>query len=131
MPRSGLDELEHEFVLRLRWVRRILISGIVRVAQEIPFLHQLESGRFDFLPKKRVFDAMQGTGFGDAGTRPARMIGYNIEASRLERAKDCVVHCRAIDAEMSEVVIVEHQGREIDAFFRELRWNWIFERSGE
>src|SRR5207253_1475488 len=84
MPRSGLDELEHEFVLRLRRVRRILISGIVRVAQEIPFVQQLESRRFDFLPKKRLFDAMQGTGFGDAGTRSTRMISYNIETSRLE-----------------------------------------------
>jgi hypothetical protein len=65
MPRSRLDELEHEFVLRLRRVRRILISGIVRVAQEIAFVDQLESRRFDFLPKKRLFDAMQGTGFGD------------------------------------------------------------------
>jgi hypothetical protein len=32
MPSSGLDELEHEFVLWLRRVRRILISGIIRVA---------------------------------------------------------------------------------------------------
>src|SRR5439155_705576 len=74
---------------------------------------------------------MQGTGFGDAGTRSTRMISYNIETSRLERAKDCFVHRRAIHAEVSEVVIVEHQGREIDAFYRELGRNGIFERSGE
>src|SRR6476660_6433268 len=74
---------------------------------------------------------MQGTGFGDAGTRPTRMVGYNIKASRLERAKDCFVHRRAIHAEVSEIVIVEHQGREIDAFYRELGRNGIFERSGE
>src|SRR6476660_10109729 len=74
---------------------------------------------------------MQGTGFGDAGTRPTRMISYNVEASRLERAKDRFVHRRAIHAEVSEVVIVEHQGREIDAFFRELGGNGIFERPGE
>src|SRR5438874_13242297 len=91
MPRSGLDELEHEFVLRLRRVWRILISGIVRVTQEIPFVHQLESRRFDSLPKKRLFDAMQGTGFGDAGTKSTRMISYKIETSRLECAKDCFV----------------------------------------
>ena len=75
-PRSRLDELEHEFVLRLRRLRRILISGIVRVAQEIAFVVQLESRRLDFLPKKRFFDAMQGAGFGDAGSRPTRMISY-------------------------------------------------------
>src|SRR6266480_4916667 len=131
MPRSGLDEFEHEFVLRLRRVRRILISWIVRVAQEIAFVHQLESRRFDLLPKKRLFDAMQGTGFGDAGTRPTRMIGDNVEASRLERAKDGLVHRRAIHAEVSEVVIVEHQGREIDALCRKLGGNGIFERPGE
>src|SRR4029077_11613636 len=131
MPRSRLDELEHEFVLRLRRVRGILISGMVRVAQEIAFVDQLESRRFDFLPKKRLFDAMKGAGFGDTGTRPTRMISYNVEASRLERAKDCFVHRRAIHTEVSEVVIVEHQGREIDAFFRELGRNGIFEWSGE
>src|SRR3954453_23980511 len=131
MPRSGLDELEHEFVLRLRRIRRILVSGIVRVAQEIPFIHQLESRGLDFLPKKRLFDAMQGTGFGDAGTRSARVVSYDMETSRLERAKDCFVHRRAIHAEVSEVVIVDHQGREIDAFYRELGRNRIFERSGE
>ena len=37
----------------------------------------------------------------------------------------------AIHSEVSEVVIVEHQGREIDAFYRELGRNGIFERSGE
>src|SRR5712671_1723738 len=131
MPRSGLDEFEHEFVLRLRRVRRILVSGIVRVAQEIAFVDQLESCRFDFLPKKRLFDAMQGAGFGDAGAGPTRMISYNIETSRPERVKDGFVHRRAIHAEVSEVVIVEHQGREIDAFCRELGRNGIFERSGE
>src|SRR4029077_9122778 len=104
MPRSRLDELEHEFVLRLRRVRGILISGMVRVAQEIAFVDQLESRRFDFLPKKRFFDAMQGAGFGDAGTRSTRVVGYDIEASRLERAKDCLVHRRAIHAEVSEIV---------------------------
>src|SRR5258705_8446727 len=131
MPRSGLDEFDHEFVLGLRRVGRILVSGIVRVAQEIPFVHQLESRRLDFLAKKRLFDAMQGTGFGDTGTRSTRMISYNIETPRLERAKDCVVHRRAINAEMSEVVIVEHQGCEIYAFYRELGRNGIFERPGE
>ena len=35
----------------------------------------------------------------------------------------------AIHSEVSEVVIVEHQGREINAFYRELGWNGIFERS--
>ena len=60
MPRSWLDELEHEFVLRLRRVRRVLISGIVRVAQEIAFVDQLESRRFDFLGYSfgaRLFEA--------------------------------------------------------------------------
>jgi hypothetical protein len=32
---------------------------------------------------------------------------------------------RAIHSEVSEVVIVEHQGREINAFYRELGWNGI------
>jgi hypothetical protein len=39
------------------------------------------------------------------------MISYNVEASRPERAEDSFVHRRAIHAEVSEVVIVEHQGR--------------------
>src|SRR5712671_1116319 len=130
MSRSRLDALEHKFVLRLRRVRRILISGIVRVAQETAFVHQFESRRFDLLPKKRLLDAMQGTGFGDTGTRPTRMISYDVEASRLERAKDCFVHRRTVHTEVSEVVIVEHQGREIDAFYQ-LGRNGIFERSGE
>jgi DNA replication protein DnaC len=36
---------------------------------------------------------------------------------------------RAIHSEVAEVVIVEHQGHEINAFYRELGWNGIFERS--
>ena len=59
------------------------------------------------------------------------MISYDVEASRPERAKDSFVHRRAIHAEVSEVVIVEHQGREIDASRGELGRNGIFERSGE
>ena len=130
MARSRLHELEHEFVLRLRRVRRILVSRVVRVAQEIAFVDQLEACRFDFLPKKRFFDAMQCTGFGNASTGSPRMIGNNVETSRLERAKDCFVHRPAIDTEVSEVVIVEHQCHEIDAA-RELGGNGIFEWSGE
>src|SRR5215207_8228292 len=53
---------------------------------------------------------MQGAGFGDAGTGPARMIGDNVETSRLKRAEDGLVHRRPIHTEMSEVMIVEHQG---------------------
>src|SRR6476646_7005763 len=63
---------------RLRRVWRVLVSGFVWVAQEISLVDQLESRRFDFLPKKRLFDAMQGAGFGDAGTRPTRVVGYDI-----------------------------------------------------
>src|SRR6185312_17466983 len=44
---SGLDELEHELVLGLRWVRRVLVPWIVRIAQERRFLHQLESRGLD------------------------------------------------------------------------------------
>src|SRR5687767_12373629 len=76
--RSGLDELECEFVLWLRRVRRVLVSGVIGIAQEIPHLQQLEPRGFDLLPEKRFFDAMQGAGFGDAGAGPARMIGDHI-----------------------------------------------------
>ena len=44
------------------------------------------------------------------------MVSYEVEASRPERAEDCFVHGRTIHAEVSEVVIVEHQGREIETF---------------
>ncbi len=108
-----------------------LSSGIVRIAQEIALFDQLESGRFDFLLKKRLFDPMQSAGFGDAGTRSTRMVSYDVKASRPERAKDCFVHGRAIDAEVSQVVVVEHQGHEIEAFWRKLGWNGVFKRSGE
>src|SRR5882757_3430916 len=33
----------------------------------------------EFLPKKRLFYAMQGAGFADAGTRPTRVVGYDVE----------------------------------------------------
>ena len=56
------------------------------------------------------------------------MIGDDVEAARLERPEDGPVHGRAIDAEMSEVVIVEHQGHEIEALCRELGRNGILER---
>src|SRR5204862_4774008 len=42
------------------------------------------------------------------------MIGNDVEAAPLERLEDGPVHGRAIDAEMSEVVIVEYQGHEIE-----------------
>src|SRR4051794_41276966 len=126
---SGLDELQNEFVLRLRRVWRVLISRIIRITQEISLLQQPESRRFDLLPKKSLLDTMQGAGLGDAGTGPARMIGDNVEAFGLKRAEDGLVHCRPIYAEMSEVVIVEHQGREINALCREFGRNGIGERS--
>src|ERR1044072_6495157 len=74
---SGLGELESEFVVRLRRVRSFLVSGVIGIAQEIPHLQQLEPRGFHLLPEKRFFDTMQGAGFRDAGTRPARMIGDN------------------------------------------------------
>ena len=84
---SGLRELEHEIVLRLGRVWRILISGVVRVAQETSLVDQLEPSRFDFLPEKRFLDAMQGTGFGDAGTRSTRVVSYDIESPDLSVRK--------------------------------------------
>src|SRR4051794_41350297 len=131
MRQSGFGELENEFVLWLRRVRRVLVPGIIRVTQEIPNLQQLEPRGFDLLPEKRFFDTMQGAGFGDAGTGPARMIGDNIETSRLERAEDGPVHRRAVRPEMSEIVIVEHQRHEIDALRRELGRNGVLEWSGD
>src|ERR1041384_7360568 len=100
MRRSGLGELQNELVLWLRRVRRVLIPGIIRIAQEISLLEHLEPRGFDLLPEKRFFDTMQGAGFGDAGTGPARMIGDHVETSGLVRAKDGLVHCRSIHAEM-------------------------------
>jgi hypothetical protein len=38
---------------------RHCVSGVVRVAQEIAFVDQPEDCRFDFVPKKRLFEAMQ------------------------------------------------------------------------
>src|ERR1043166_376095 len=71
MRQSGFGELESEVVLWRRRVRRVLIPGIVRVTQEVSLLLQLEACRFDLLPEKRFFYAMQGARFGDAGPRPA------------------------------------------------------------
>jgi hypothetical protein len=57
---------------------------------------------------------MQGTGFGYAGTRSARMIGDDVQPSGFERAEDRLIHRRTVNTQMSEVVIVEHKGHQID-----------------
>ena len=67
-----------------RWVGGMLTNfqTIHTRLKRLKELREMErGGAFDFLPKKRLFDAMQGTGFGDAGTRSTRMISYNIETS--------------------------------------------------
>src|SRR5262245_25248403 len=97
---SGPDELQHEFILGLRRVRRVLIPWIVGIAQKRPFLHQLETRRFDFLAKKGLFDPMQGTGFGYASTGSARMVGDDVEPSRFERAEDGPIHRRTVYTQM-------------------------------
>src|ERR1700733_2706494 len=74
---------------------------------------------------------MQGTGFRDAGTGSTRMISYNIQTSRLERPEHCLVHRCTIDAEVPQVMIVEHQGYEIDAFHPEFGRKRILKRLGE
>ena len=74
---------------------------------------------------------MQGTGFGYAGTRSARMIGDDEEPSGFERAEDGPIHRRTVHTQMSEVVIVEHQGHQIDLFRRQFRRNGILKGPGE
>src|ERR1041384_446796 len=106
MPQSGLGELQNELILWLQRVRRVLIPGIIRIAQEISLLEHLEPRGLDLPPEKRFFDTMQGAGCGDAGTGPARMIGDHIQTAGLECAKDGLVHCRPVHPEMPEVVIV-------------------------
>jgi hypothetical protein len=59
------------------------------------------------------------------------MIGDDVEAAPLERLEDRPVHNRAIDPEMPKVVIVEHQGHEIEAIACQLGRNGIFEGPGE
>ena len=56
------------------------------------------------------------------------MIGDDVETARLERPEDRPVHGRPVDPEMSEVMIVEHQGHEIELRRGELRWYRILER---
>ena len=126
--RSRLNELHHEVVFRLRRVRYVLVARIVGVAKEMSFVHQSEPRRFDFLPKKCFLNAMQGAGFRDTGSGPARMVGDDVEASRRECAEDSPVHRGAIHAEMSKIVIVEHQGHEVDASRHEFGRNGIFKR---
>src|SRR5215213_6414191 len=57
------------------------------------------------------------------------MFGYNVKTSRFKRAEDGPIHRYPIDPEVSEVVIVEHQGHEIDALCREFGRNGIGEWS--
>ena len=72
---SGLDELQHELVLGLRRVGRVLVARIVGVAQEVALGRELEAGRLDFLAQEGLLDAVQGARFGDAGAGPAGMVG--------------------------------------------------------
>src|ERR1700730_2856275 len=74
---------------------------------------------------------MQGAGFGYASTRPARMIGDDVKPPGFERAEDGPIHRRTVHTQMSEVVIVEHQGHQIDLLRRQVRRNGILERPGE
>ena len=45
---------------------------------------------------------------------PAGVIRNDVQAARLERGEYCAVHPRAIDTEPAEVVIVEHQGDQVE-----------------
>src|ERR1700716_1917704 len=65
--RLGFDELQDELVLGLRRIRRVLVTGVVGIAQESPFRRQLEARRFDFLAQEGFLDTMQRARLGDAG----------------------------------------------------------------
>ncbi len=69
----------------------------------------------DFLAQERFFDAMQRASFGDAAAGQPEWSAMMLKAALLERLEDRPVHGCTIDPEMSKVMIVEHQGHEIEA----------------
>ena len=56
------------------------------------------------------------------------MVGDDVEAARLERGEHRRVQARAVDAHGAEVVVVEHQGDQIEAAGRGLGRRRALER---
>src|SRR5262249_16137990 len=110
-------------------IGRVLVSWIVRVAQEGALFQKLEARGLHLLAQKGLLDPMQRAGFGNAGVRPAGMIGDHEMTAGLERAENRAIQRSTIDAKMAEVVIVEHQRHEVEFSFRKLGRNGVLERT--
>src|ERR1700722_20050281 len=124
---SWLNELKYELVLWLGRVRCVLVPRVIGIAQEVCFRQQPKTRSLDLLAQKRLLNTMQGARFGNASTGPASMIGDHIETAGFQRAEHRTVHCRAVDAHIPKIVIIEHQGHEIDVTHCKLRWHRILE----
>ena len=101
-------------------IGRLLVARIVRVAQEAGGFEQAKAGRLDLGADERLLDPVQRARFRDAGAGPAGMVGDHVDAAGLERREHGAVHPLPVDAHVAEVVVVEHEGDEIDAAVRHL-----------
>ena len=71
---------------------------------------------------------MEGARFGYAGAGTARVVSDDVEAAGLQRTEGRLVHLVPVDVQKSEIVIVEHQGHEIEVAVGEFGRQRILER---
>src|ERR1700758_1220799 len=108
-----LYEAQREFVGRdLRFARRY-VARIGGVAQKIAFGFEDEPCLPDFVDNHRLLDAMQCLALGYAGSAPARVIDHDEVSAWLQRCEEPLVHLRAIDRKIRDVVVVEDERDQI------------------
>src|SRR6266702_2502298 len=90
------------------------LPRVLGMAQEVAFLDELETGGVDFLPYYAFLDPVQRLGNVDAVAGLGGMIGDNKEAAGFQRRQHLLVHDRAIDLHIADVVIGE-EGNHIEA----------------
>src|SRR5439155_20963209 len=90
-----------------------LAAWVGWVAQKTTFGIEDKTGLANFAEHHRFIDAVQGLSLGNPGTGSARMIDHDQAAARLERREQTLIHPGTIDRKISDVVIIEDDGNEI------------------
>src|SRR5450759_4160240 len=101
--------LQHELVDRCWRAENNDVARVFRMAQEIAFGNELESGRFDFLAQHTFLYAMEGFSNRCTVARFCRVISNQKKAAGLKRRKQLSVHLRAIDLHVRHVMISEKE----------------------
>src|SRR4051812_520518 len=107
---SGPHETQYELVGgHFRLARRI-VARVGGVAQEVAFAVEHESRLPDFGTNDGFVDAVQRLAIGDAGAAARGMVDDDEVATGFQRREEPLVHLRAVDGKVADVVVIQHDG---------------------